>query len=58
MNNNMKTVTLELVDIHKIDKNIDALKDILEGKPMCIAHLIPLTDTLSLLKAIKERGNA
>jgi hypothetical protein len=43
-----------VADVHKVDNNIRAVRNAIDGKPITMADIVALYDTLSILKGIKR----
>jgi hypothetical protein len=51
-------VTIRLGNIEKINDTIKSLQDISGGKPITGVGIVHLTDTIGILKAIRQKAKA
>lgn len=49
-----RTITLQVVNIDQIEKNIQAITKSMAGKPLTVADQIALLDTKSILMGIEK----
>lgn len=49
-----RTITLEVVNIDQIEKNIQAITKAMAGKPLTVTDQIALLDTKSILMGIEK----
>jgi len=47
-------LTLKVADVHKVDNNIRAIRNAVDGKRLTMPDIVALYDTLSILKGIKR----